>query len=328
MIGAELDRFQPRSDSPYWNESSYFSFNLPERDLSGFVYMFHRPNMKLSAGGVGVWDRSSDEIFDCIFYEMEDHLALPPAADLYDFTLDNGLTVECKEPHKLYHLKYDQDGCELDLTFNALQAPHQLHMAQNDINPGMQAWGVGHFDQAGWMNGLVTVEGERFEIDSSAMRDRSWGPRRGELGRIPRRAAYSWAVLSESSSFCACAASLIPEMEDPIEGQVDPVVWGWYTKDGVVGNLVSGTRTITERGPDGRPLHEEFRAVDDLGRELRADGDAINWLKTPFLSTTFLWWTGARWTFDGQVAYGEMLDYYTYRQNRQYRRALRAKAKS
>jgi len=50
-----------RTDHPYWNESAWFSFMEPSRDLSGFVYFHHRPNMGYTMGGVAAWDPSGDE---------------------------------------------------------------------------------------------------------------------------------------------------------------------------------------------------------------------------------------------------------------------------
>ena len=43
---SQADRFcaQPSSD-PYWNESSWFSFSIPERKFHGMIYYFFRPNM-------------------------------------------------------------------------------------------------------------------------------------------------------------------------------------------------------------------------------------------------------------------------------------------
>lgn len=43
MLRPEDDSFHRGSDDPWWNESAWFGFMVPERELSGYVYMYHRP---------------------------------------------------------------------------------------------------------------------------------------------------------------------------------------------------------------------------------------------------------------------------------------------
>ena len=46
------DRFHPPgSDDPYWTETCWFTFAVPERRLSGQLYPFFRPNQRVAAGG-------------------------------------------------------------------------------------------------------------------------------------------------------------------------------------------------------------------------------------------------------------------------------------
>ncbi|HVW32262.1 MAG TPA: hypothetical protein VHL53_06970, partial [Acidimicrobiia bacterium] len=53
-----------QTDDPFWNESAWFPFHVPERELCGFVYMNHRPNMNFSMTGVGLWDPTGEETYD------------------------------------------------------------------------------------------------------------------------------------------------------------------------------------------------------------------------------------------------------------------------
>jgi hypothetical protein len=43
--------FHPPGDDPYWNESGWFGFNIPERNINGFVYYFHDVRTGVSGGG-------------------------------------------------------------------------------------------------------------------------------------------------------------------------------------------------------------------------------------------------------------------------------------
>lgn len=92
MIAPEDDRFHPRNSDPSWNESSWFSFMAPERRLSGMVYFYFRPNMHLAAGGVILWDPSGSDIYDCLYWDWDPCQPFPDGAEMYDFTLRNGLT--------------------------------------------------------------------------------------------------------------------------------------------------------------------------------------------------------------------------------------------
>ena len=89
------------------------------------------------------------------------------------------------------------------------------------------------------------------------------------------------------------------------------------------GEFVSGEATIVERGPDGRPLREIVDAVDNHGRELHAEGQAISTLKFTGYNDFFNWWSLGRWEFDGQIAWGELQEVYPFRVSRRFRRSLR-----
>ena len=57
QLGPSDDDFhEPASNDPFWNETIWFSFSVPERALSGYVYPWVRANQGLFGGGVIVWD--------------------------------------------------------------------------------------------------------------------------------------------------------------------------------------------------------------------------------------------------------------------------------
>jgi hypothetical protein len=318
-IHKEDESFHERNDSPYWNESAWFSFMVPERKLDGWVYMYHRPNMKLSAGGIGLWDPSGQEIYDCLYYNLDEHQALPDGADMHDFTLRNGLTARTVEPLKQYQFSFDGDGCQAELTWTALMEPHEL----NRKSPGLAEWGTSHgrhYDQAGLMTGHVVVEGEEILIDGPAIRDHTWGPR-GEDRPAPKM-GYDWAILSERASFQTFAPSRLGARENPELGVAYPVTAGWYTRDGKIGTVVSGERRVLERGPDGRPRKVAIDAKDDLGRNLNALGTCENLLNWPCYGWAFEYWCLTRWEFDGLTAYGEVNDHYPLQELRYFKRSL------
>ena len=325
MIVPEDDHFHPRSDDPYWNESAWFAFNIPERSLSGFVYFFHRPNMRYTTGGAAVWDPSGEEIYDCLYYDMGNVFPMPPGCDMYDFSLPNGLTVECIEPLRKFTLRYGGNdsyytaaGCQMDLTWESFLPPHRTGQPE-----GQQEWAPAkqHYEQPGRMKGTVTVGGETLQVDCWSMRDHSWGVRK--LVKNPR-GFFPWGIASEKSGFQVYAMSDLPIESDPVSGVPLRIAAGWYLKDGMYGTLTSGECRTTERRPDGRPLRMEMSAVDSLGRMLRVTGRAKNCLSTVLYPFMMQWWVMFEWELDGQTCYGENMDFMPIHQARRFMRSLKA----
>jgi hypothetical protein len=332
MIKPEDDSFHDRTDSPYWNESGIFIFNVPERKLEGICYFWHRPNMNLSGSEISIWDPSGEFKHDIRFYEYEPYSQLPGGTDTFDFRLDSGMWCSLSEPLTSYRFGYKGDGCEIDLACDAVTPPYE------PLNPGDQAAATsevegfadvkaaptaGRYQQGGHFYGTINLDGDTINVDCMGFRDHTWGPRE-PVGRWKRFGIGN--CYTESGGFDVWCVSELPPDTDPIVGTTERAVMGAYIKDGQVGHIVSGEHRAVERGPDGRALRVELQATDTLGRELQAVGTCENWY----------WWHGyrtmldifslTRWEFDGQVAYGDHEDAWTLRQNHRLQRELRAKA--
>lgn len=319
MIEPSDERLHDRDEDPYWNESGWFGFMAPERHLSGWVYLYHRPNLGYTVGGVAFWDRSGEHPHDCLYYDWGDPYPMVEGSEMFDFSLPNGLRVEMNEPLQSFRFRYanaahglyENDACEIDLTWEAIAPPHD-----SGLPSGQDEWGHGHYEQPGRMRGSIEVRGETIEIDGPAERDRSWGRRR--VAGNPR-GCFPWAV-TEDSGFHVLAIGDSPPDEDDGMGP-DKIITGWHLKDGEMGSITSGERRILERGPDGRPLRTSVSATDSLGRELRAEGRTTNMLVWNGYSYLFQWWAQVEWQFDGQTAYGEEQDWWPLQQARQFMRA-------
>jgi len=325
------EHFHPKSPDPYWSENTLFGFTVPERNICGFIYWYFRPNMNLVVAGPAMWDHTGEDVYNCLYYGWDQHLAIPEGADMYDFTLSNSLSAKMITPQQEYHLAYDRHGFKLDLVWTAYLEPHYMKLQKGgDVDPGIANWvakdgdfSVGHYEQAGHFKGTVEYEGEVLEIDCGALRDRGWGPRHADVAD-PLRAGWPYVFASpESGWHLYDPQTTLSFDEDPIEGTTETVTTGFYVRDGVKARVVSGTRKA-ERGRDGRVLSQEIRATDELGRELHAVGETVNWLKWPINSDIINWWSMVRWEYDGQVVYGEDQDFMTFRHYRRYWRRLLA----
>jgi hypothetical protein len=325
MIRPEDDHFHVRSDDPYWNESAWFGFNVPDQLMTGFVYFFHRPNMNYSVGGVAIWDPSGEYEWDCRYYDWAETVELPEGADMFDFSLRNGLTVACEKELQAFKLDYKGEGCEVDLSFDAFLEPQGAALGSTlGLPKGSDEWGKGHYDQPGRIQGTIRLGSgtgtETIAVNSLSMRDHSWGPRRYTTNP---RGNFAMAFANEQSGFCFFAGADLPRETDPCVGVPDPLIFGWYLRDGVSSRLISGERTVTERDDRGRPIAVVIDGVDELGRELHTEGrcrNALFWHGYPYL---YQFWCMAEWDYDGHTGVvGEEQDFFPLQQARRYLRGL------
>lgn len=317
MIKPADDYFHPRNDDPHWNESGWFGFNVPERKINGWLYMYHRPNMNYTLGGVAVWDPSGEQTWDCLFHDWHHTMALEPGANMFDFKAENSLTVECVRPLQQFRFGYDAEGCQLELEWNAFMEPP----AHSGLASIAKDWGGGHFEQGGRMKGRVILDslgGEELEINCWSNRDHSWGPRR--ITPQTPRGDFPWAIASENHAFHLTVRGELDPADDPVDGSVESILCGWYMRDGEVAAVNSGTRRCVERGADGRPIRVVLEATDSLGREFKAEGKCVNWLHWPGYPHYFQWWSLAEWQFDGVTAWGDISDWYPTHQSRRWLR--------
>jgi hypothetical protein len=298
-IGAADEVFHPAGEDADWNESGWFGFNVPQRDINGFVYYFHDVRTGVSGGGPALWDPSGEEVYDCLFYDWRWHQPPTGTLDFGDFTLPNSLRHEVVEPMQRYRLSYAGLGLHLDLEWTALMAPHELGHG-TDSAPR-------HFDQPGRMAGSATLNGERLDVDCYSLRDRTWGPHRPGARRS---GDYLWAIASPESHWHAITVA-------SREPGVDNVMGGYLMRDGELGELVKGKRRVLGRR-SGAPVTVALDAEDDQGRTLHAEGDvrtALRWLGWPGRLT---FWTLTDWRWDGVAGYGEDQEFFS----REHVRAL------
>lgn len=285
------DEFHPPpDDDPYRTETSWWTFTVPERRLSGQLYPFFRPNQKVCAAGVYVWDDEGDQWWNCLYAKNFWHLPMPDQP-LSDITVPNGIRIKCLEPQARYAVGYnDPDGNDeiaIDLTFTAIASPHYFRS--------------GHLDQPGRYQGTMRVRGETFAVDAYGFRDRSWS-RRSQFGQglVPNGApygGYSYATASPADAFHCITADF---------GKGCRAYHGYLIRDGEWAKLVRGERQVLERDlATGYPSSVVIEGEDELGRRFTARGRCLNKLGVPLnpnmLSINCL----TAWDLDGIHAYGE-----------------------
>ena len=137
-IGPRDDLFHTTDGDPYWNESSFISFHLPERNLLGLLYFCFRPNHNMCMGGPIIWDHTGSQLSDCLYNAWDWHMPIPEGAQMFDCSLANGVAVQTLELQKSYRQLYEGPGCKMDVTFTATMKPHYMRKFDDKrVNPGM-----------------------------------------------------------------------------------------------------------------------------------------------------------------------------------------------
>jgi len=294
--GADHDRFHPpTTDDPWWQESAWFTFVVPERRLTCYVYPWVRANQGILGGGVMVWDDCGPHPWDALHWDYQWTFPYPELGDLRDIAFPTGISMRCLEPMQRYRVAYERADCALDVTFDAILPAHVLD--QSDDASGTFA---GHVDQQGHVTGWIRVGDEHFDVDCFAMRDRSWGR------RVPTPGLHIGYDL------CAEATSAFVVFSQP-DAPGTPIVenFGYLWRDGEQVPLRAGTRVLERDGI--WPTRVIVRATDAAGRALEAVGEVVNRMGFQNLPSMMNLVGLVRWEYEGSdraatVGWGEFED--------------------
>ncbi len=312
------DFHPPTDDDPAWTETCWFTFTVPERDLSAQLYPFFRPNLGVAAAGAYVWDPSGDQVWSCRYAKNLWHVPIPDQP-LTDITLANGIRYRTLEPGHRYHVRFDDPdspdpdhpALRIDVTFTGITPPSYL--------------GESHLDQPCRVEGSMVLDGEEIAVDGFGFRDRSWGSRdqRGEMlvGGFAAHGGYSYATASEADAFHTITMDW---------GEGCRSIHGFLLRDGVRAPLAEGLREVVERDGDGFPVRVRITGTDTEGRELRAEGRCRNRLVFPINPNLLTVNCLTEWTIAGGgeevVAVGEDHDNWSAAAIRRHVRSARARA--
>ena len=281
-----------------WTETMWWSFNVPERELAGWLYAQIRPNIGTLAGGAFVYDPSAVLPWELPYCAWFAHLPLPDPLDLTDVTFRSGVSVRCSEPGMRYELGYrfrDHTDFLAELEFEGITPPVP------HLEGAPPFTGSSHFDQHGRVRGTLQLHGEHIAVDCMAVRDRSWGRRPELIGRRGRL-SYTFGSSGPDDGFLAfCVAP----GRDPL-GDSETLTAGYVFRGGAVRRLEHLDRQVLRH-----PVHVgvdrvELDGADTDGRRFRAIGEARSRMFLPGNSVCIN--TLLCWDVDGMEAWGEDQD--------------------
>jgi hypothetical protein len=288
------DGFHPGGDI-WQTEGSWWSFNVPERRIGGWIYHLTRLGQGVASGGVWVWDDKSASCFEAPYYLNHYHQQFAAGShDLNDFCWPDGTCLQTIKPLEKYRLAFeDRDLIALELDYQALTVPY-VSAAGEPRKPF-------RLEQPCRVTGDLRLHGEHIVVDCIGMRDHSWGIRReGTLAPTPlaeqnladaasRSVIYLFGTASAQAGFFVMATH------------------GYLMRDGVRRDLARIEQIVTRDPASGQIAAIIVTGSDDTGREFAATGTPLSMIMRPSNSGLGMIYT-IRWDFDGATAWGELQD--------------------
>ncbi|MGV0852413.1 hypothetical protein [Mycolicibacterium phlei] len=340
----EDDTFHPCPDgNPYWAETSWWSFNVPDRALGGWLHAQFNTVRGTVTWRVYVWDPSGARPQELRYFRIETEVPLDdPAPDLRDITVPGGgFGIRMVRPLMDYHIEYHDAAADFGivLDFEGVHPPRRF-------TPGEPPFlEYTHLDQLGHVTGELTLAGERIPVDCYSVRDRSWAPRGAprrtgdtpatepapdrvrhpggprwreiERERGRGRIQYIFGHTGPDAGFLGFV-----RVADGDPGGWSPLNHGWLLADGRFERLDKAASVMrNHRDPaTGWCDRMEVRLTDMAGRRLEAEGRGVSHICEHGGGSTAL----MRWDFGGQSGWGEDQDIWHPKHFARMLEALRA----
>jgi hypothetical protein len=322
----EDDTFHRLSDDPYEVETTWWSFNVPERGIGGWLHAGYHPNRDQVTWKVFAWDPAGADPGRLAYYRLATAVPMAAGQDLRDLRFPGGgFAVRMLAPLMDYHVSYADPERDFAVEFEhrSVHRPHRFTPGQAPAlhNP--------HLDQLGHVTGELVLRGERIAIDCHSVRDRTWGPRGGQHGQSrkpahlrgehrarqpggPRwreverergrgRVQYVFGHADATTGFLG----FVRPQDGDAQGW-SPMNVGWLLRDGEFGRLdPQRSRMKVFRDPrTGWGTHMLVDLVDRSGRTMQAEGFSVSHMCEIGGGSNAL----MRWDLDGRIGWGEDQD--------------------
>ncbi|MBI1180045.1 MAG: hypothetical protein GC201_05765 [Alphaproteobacteria bacterium] len=283
-------------------ETSYFGFNIPEKQLNGEIYVWFHPALRVMSASVYIWRGIRRSTLACD-YVNHFHFLPFPGGDIDDYEIAPlGLRIRVMEPLEA-----------LEITCKDPERNVSFRLVQKAIMPPAGRPGGFHFTQAMKVDGELNLHGEQFVVDGYFSRDRSWGQERHEVARSMPPLSWMVGIFGDDLAFHVLAfddPALGPETADvfasPPPGR--NLIWGYVWRGGTL-LPVKRAGLLTTREPDGLAPRVKQMEVEDAGGQvhrIRGTVDArMPWQTWQNMNVYFCL---TRWEWDGRIGWGDTQD--------------------
>jgi hypothetical protein len=287
----QTDLILPLPDGEVWDphtiHTHYFGLSVPEAQLGAFIYVRYQPAFPLSQGGVCIF-RGLDNVRSLDMDFMDYEITMPwPEIEGATITTANGLRIEFLEPGRSARVTYrSADGrTSLDVVQTAIMPL----LARGHVMPGEEhhhdpARSPGGSEQFMHCTGEIVVDGERYDVDCFAPRDRSWRQvrteRQGGAVAVP---PIGWSPMCFGEDLIFNQISIeAPDTDPAWTGLYDVPAdrpthhFAWLYSNGEIRTITRVRRNVLEYHPEMyAALKQEIEAQDADGRTYRFTGEAI-----------------------------------------------------
>lgn len=302
MIRPEDVAFHTPDDMQHdWAETNFFSFYVPQANLTGWVYIVARPYVGAMVCDIEVMDRIGRVTLETRYFDFQQHLPMPEK--LENFTLPNGLSLRTENEPRNYVIDYQgTDDTFFKLNFAGVMEPFDIHDPNMDplasTDPSQSGFGsayANHFDMTCHVTGKIRVRGEDHDVDCVTTMDHSWGPR-NERGMNP----MGWINGNFGPD---CAFSTIWKLDQFKQGWDQfELAHGYMLVDGEVRGLTKGRMRAVRQGVF--PAGYETVLTDAEGREYVIIGQTVNQTPWACYSNIMAINSTVRWHYAGREGAG------------------------
>ena len=190
------DDLHPRTDDPWWTETVWFAWMVPERKMLGYFYPVLRPNLGVQAGGLLLFDDTAELPWELPVFDYAWHNRLPDDLDLRHARFGD-LSVDVPEPG---HYELGYEGREMTMRLHAETIAVPL------LTSGTPPFVRGHIDQLCHVTGTMTLDGEDIVVDCIAVATARGG--RVVDGKQPT-VGYDYSATDAGSAFLAVSVSRV-----------------------------------------------------------------------------------------------------------------------
>lgn len=283
-------------------ETWYWGFNVPEARINCYVYCWVHPNLKVVSAGLFIYQGIKRQHIAAELFDMPAFLSMSVVGNGSEIVVPNGLRMTVIEPLRHIRMQFEDAGraTEVDVDLVAMGAPI------------MRANGK-HFEQVMRTTGHLVLRGERHEVDSLHVRDRSWGELRPEQHNPGP--PYNWVTgVLDGGALAFNVGSLDDPNHNPHWiGQYNVPASaafkdGWILRDGQPRRIVEASKRVRRRRESLRPTRIEIEMRDSVGERYEISGEIVAGLPWGGWHNITCHLALVRWELEGRVGWGDSMD--------------------